>query len=131
MPPRAREVLIVEDDLPIQRLLAAVAARNGIGSVLASDGRSALALLETGQYDALVLDLNLPGVNGFDVLRHVAAANPALLDRTIVITSADERVYRNSPHVRHAHTLLRKPFDIARLQDEILACCSEQAKVTH
>lgn len=120
---RVREVLIVEDDLSIQRLVATLAARNGLAPVLASDGRSALNLLDGANYDAMVLDLNLPGANGFDVLRHVAAANPSLLDRTIVITSADERVYRNSPHVRHTHALMRKPFDITRLQNEILACC--------
>ncbi|HYC58987.1 MAG TPA: response regulator [Thermoanaerobaculia bacterium] len=120
---RAREVLIVEDDVSIQRLLSTLAARNGLAPVLASDGRSALDLLESADYDAMVLDLNLPGVNGFDILRHVAAENPSLLDRTIVITSADERMYRNSPHIRHTHALLRKPFDIAKLQDEMLACC--------
>lgn len=120
----AREVLIVEDDLTIQRLLAAVATQNGLAPVLASDGRSALHLLDRStQYGAMVLDLDLPVVNGFDVLRHVAAENPSLLDRTIVITSADERMYRNSPQIRHTRALLRKPFDFARLQDEILMCC--------
>jgi DNA-binding response OmpR family regulator len=122
-PTRVQEVLIVEDDLPIQKLLAALATRSGLEPIVASDGRSALQLLASADYDAMVLDLNLPGVNGFDVLRHVASENPALLDRTIVITSADERLYRNSPHVRHTHRLLRKPFDIATLQHEILACC--------
>jgi len=118
----AHEVLIVEDDLPLQRLVAAVAARNGFHSVVAGDGRSALALLDSADYDVLVLDLGLPGVNGFDVLRHVATEQPTLLDRTIVITASDERIYRNSPHVRHAHALLRKPFDIGKLQSEIRAC---------
>ena len=116
---RAREVLIVEDDLSIQRLLAALAARNGLAPIVASDGRAALSLLSGADYDAMVLDLNLPGANGFDILRHVASANPSLLDRTIVITSADERTYRNSPHVRHTHALMRKPFDIAKLTAEI------------
>jgi DNA-binding response OmpR family regulator len=118
----AQEVLIVEDDVPIQRLVAAVVARNGFSSVVAGDGRSALALLDSADYDVLVLDLGLPGLNGFDVLRHVAIERPALLNRTIVITASDEKTYRNSPHVRHARALLRKPFDVAKLQNEIRAC---------
>jgi DNA-binding response OmpR family regulator len=117
-----RAVLIVEDDVALQRLVAAVATRNGLAPVVAGDGRSAVALLDAKDYDVLVLDLGLPGLNGFDVLRHVSTENPSMLDRTIVITAADERVYRNSPQVRQTHALLRKPFDIARLQDEIRVC---------
>jgi CheY-like chemotaxis protein len=125
----SREVLIVEDDLPLQRLLAAVVARNGLIPVLACDGRKALSLLDSGEFDAMVLDLMLPVQNGFDVLRHLSATKPDLMDRTIVITGADERAYRNSPHVRHTHAVLRKPFDVARLQQEMLACCA--SKVAH
>jgi DNA-binding response OmpR family regulator len=124
-----RAVLIVEDDLPLQQLLSAVAARNGLVPVVASDGRKALSLLVSGDFDAVVLDLMLPVLNGFDVLRHLSAVKPDLMDRTIVITGAEERAYRNSPHVRHAHTVLRKPFDVTELQQEMLACC--QSKVTH
>jgi CheY-like chemotaxis protein len=125
-----REVLIVEDDVPLQRLLTAVAARNGLSAVVACNGREALALLASTDFDAVVLDLMLPVVNGFDVLRHLSTAKPDLMDRTIVITGANERAYRNSPHVRHAHALLRKPFDVAQLQHEMLACC-DSGKVAH
>jgi two-component system response regulator CpxR len=119
-----REVLIVEDDPPLQRLLAAIVLRNGLVPIVAGDGRTALELLSATQFDAILLDLMLPVVNGFDVLRHLWAENPELMARTIVITAAEERVYRNSPAVRHAHALLRKPFDVAHLQAEMLACCN-------
>lgn len=115
-------VLIVEDDVALRQMVAAVAEHTGFAAVQATDGRNALSLLDTSDYDVLVVDLHMPGINGFDVLRHVAAENPPLLDRTIVITATDERNYRNSPHVRHAHSLLRKPFDVTRLQDEIREC---------
>jgi CheY-like chemotaxis protein len=124
MTPCATAVLIVEDDVPIQRLLTALMTHNGLSSVVAADGKSALALLEEHDYDAIVLDLLLPEVNGFDVLREIAAAKPALLERTIVVTAAAERAYRNSPQVRNARMLLRKPFDLMRLQQEILDCCA-------
>lgn len=126
----AREVLIVEDDLPLQRLLAAIVVRNGLVPRLASDGRTALSMLTETEFDAVVLDLMLPIVNGFDVLRYLSVENPDLMGRTIVITAAEEREYRNSTHVRNAHALLRKPFDVAHLQAEMLACC-EGAKTAH
>src|SRR5690349_8716639 len=119
-----REVLIVEDDLQLQHLLAAVASRNGLVPVLADDGRKALSLLASTDFGAVVLDLMLPVQNGFDVLRQLSTMKPDLIDRTIIITGADERTYRNSPHVRHTHAILRKPFDVAQLQQEMLACCA-------
>jgi DNA-binding response OmpR family regulator len=125
-----RAVLIVEDDVPLQRLLAAIVVRNGLVPRVAGDGRAALVLLTETEFDAVVLDLMLPCVNGFDVLRHLSVENPNLMGRTIVITAAEEREYRNSPHVRQAHALLRKPFDVAHLQAEILACC-DGAKSGH
>jgi CheY-like chemotaxis protein len=123
-----RAVLIVEDDVPLQRLLVAIACRNGLAPAVAGDGRKALTLLATTEFDAVVLDLMLPFVNGFDVLRHLSLAKPDLMDRTIVITGAAERTYRNSPYVRHAHALLRKPFDVATLQQEMLACCDGRSQ---
>jgi CheY-like chemotaxis protein len=122
-----RAVLIVEDDLQIQRLLTAILNRDGLTAVVAADGKAAMALLETAEFDAIVLDLMLPVVDGFDVLRHLSVANPAMLGRTVVLTGASERMYRNSPHVKQTHALLRKPFDVARLQQEVAECCA----VTH
>jgi DNA-binding response OmpR family regulator len=127
----AVEVLIVEDDLSIQRLLTAVMVRNGLTSTVACDGKAALALLATDDFEAIVLDLLLPEINGFDVLRHLAVSKPAMLGKTIVLTAASERTYRNSPHIRHARALFRKPFDLGRLQEEILACCAGKAGTAH
>lgn len=118
------EVLIVEDDVQIQRLLTAIMTRDGLTSVVAADGQAALALLESTDFDAIVLDLMLPVVNGFDVLRHLSATHPAMLERTVVLTGAAERMYRNSPQIRQTRALLRKPFDVAKLQEEVAACCA-------
>ena len=120
----AGAVLIVEDDVQIQRLLTAIMTNDGLHSVVAGDGKAALELLESTDFDAIVLDLMLPLMNGFDVLRHLSTAKPALLERTVVLTGASERMYRNSPQIRQTRALLRKPFDVAKLQEEVAACCA-------
>ena len=119
-------VLIVEDDVQIQRLITTILTRDGLHSVVAGDGKAALALLESNDFDAIVLDLMLPLMNGFDVLRHLSTVKPALLERTVVLTGASERMYRNSPQIRQTRILLRKPFDVAKLQQEVAACCAVQ-----
>lgn len=120
----AAAVLIIEDDVQIQRLLTAIMTNDGLSSVVACDGKAALALLESTDFDAIVLDLMLPLVNGFDVLRHLSTVKPALLERTVVLTGASERMYRNSPQIRQTRALLRKPFDVTKLQEEVAACCA-------
>lgn len=117
-------VLIVEDDVQIQRLLTAILTHDGLQSTVAADGKAALELLESTDFDAIVLDLMLPLMNGFDVLRHLSTAKPALLERTVILTGASERMYRNSPQIRLTRALLRKPFDVAKLQEEVAACCA-------
>lgn len=124
----AGEVLIIEDDVQIQRLMTAILSHDGVSASVAADGKAAMALLESHHYDAIVLDLMLPRVNGFDVLRHLSIANPSMLERTIVVTGASERMYRNSPQIRHTRALLRKPLDVSKLQEEIAAC---RAAVQH
>lgn len=120
----AAKVLIVEDDVQIQKLLSAILSHDGVSSKVASDGKAACDLLDSTKFDAIVLDLMLPRMNGFDVLRHLSIANPAMLERTIIVTGASERLYRNSPQIRHTRALLRKPFDVAKLQQEVAAACA-------
>ena len=120
----AAEVLIVEDDVQIQKLLCAILSHAGVSSVIAGDGKAAVDLLDSTNFDAVLLDLMLPHMNGFDVLRHLSVANPSMLERTVVITGASERLYRNSPQIRHTHALLRKPFDIAKLQAAVAEACA-------
>jgi DNA-binding response OmpR family regulator len=120
----AVEVLIVEDDVQIQQLLTAILKRDGRTSVVASDGKAAMALLASNDFRAIVLDLMLPIANGFDVLRHLSVVHPSMLERTVVVTGASDRLYRNSPQIRQTRALLRKPFDVTRLQEEVAACCA-------
>lgn len=103
-------------------LITAVCARLGIEVDIAADGVRALELIRTRPYSALVLDLMLPRMNGFELLREVRACAPALLARTIVITAASDMTLRDFDG-GGTLALLRKPFDIGDLMDALIACC--------
>lgn len=115
-------VLMVEDDHSTLSLLAAIARREGFDALLANDGDKAMSILKRHAVDAMVLDLLLPGVNGFDILRHTKCTAPALLERTIVITAADERTYLNCEELRHVRRFYRKPLDFVDLTSALHAC---------
>jgi CheY-like chemotaxis protein len=82
------EVLIVEDDDATRALLLAVSKHSGFHPTTADNGISALAQLATRRFDVILMDLLLPGKNGFELLRHMKCTQPETLRRTIVMTAA-------------------------------------------
>jgi DNA-binding response OmpR family regulator len=63
-----KKVLIAEDERPLSRALELKLTDEGIEVVVASDGKEVIDLLKGGGIDMLLLDLILPGVDGFGVL---------------------------------------------------------------
>lgn len=120
-------VLMVEDDHATLSLLAAIAKREGFDAFLADDGETAMSILMNHSVDAMVLDLLLPGTNGFDILRHCKAAAPRLLECTIVITAAAEQLYEDCAELRLVRRLYRKPFDFVDLTSALHACRASKA----
>ena len=70
-------VLVVEDDVEINELLGEYLTLEGLGSVSALDGRTALDLANASHPDAAILDLMLPGLDGLGLLRKVRARGDA------------------------------------------------------
>jgi two-component system, OmpR family, copper resistance phosphate regulon response regulator CusR len=64
-------ILIVEDEARIASFLVKGLRSNGFSTEVASDGESALGLARAGSFDLVILDLGLPGMHGFDVLREL------------------------------------------------------------
>jgi two-component system, OmpR family, response regulator len=67
----ALRVLIVDDDARLFELLESYLAQNGIVAESARDGQSGLALLDAGGFDAVLLDVMMPGLDGLSVLRKI------------------------------------------------------------
>lgn len=114
-------VLVIEDDDAIRVLISALCKRLGLAVEVAADGADGVAMIRQRHYDALLLDLMLPKVNGFEVLREVRASAPSLLARTIIITAVSDATLRDFDG-GGTLVLLRKPFDIADLHDALVAC---------
>jgi CheY-like chemotaxis protein len=123
-----REVLIVEDDAATRALLSALTHHYGFTPTLAENGASALAQLARRPFDVIVMDLLLPGTNGFEVLRHLKCTNPAMLRRTIIMTAAVEATTQDCTELQQVWKFLRKPLDIEDLATQMLACTDEHAQ---
>jgi two-component system response regulator MprA len=117
------EVLVVDGDASIRSLLEVVVRMLPRRPVVAVDGRSAVALLAHHTFDALVLDLILPELSGFEVLRFVAERAPELLARTIVLTTVPESRWGTVEETHACAAVLRKPFSLDELQSALRVCC--------
>lgn len=100
-------VLIVEDEAKIVELLRLYLERDGYQVVGAADGPQALELAEKEKPDLVLLDLNLPGMDGLEVCRRLRARGPVPI---IMLTARGEEVDRIVGLELGADDYVSKPF---------------------
>jgi DNA-binding response OmpR family regulator len=116
--------LIVDDDESIRVMLAAIVRQHGFVVDTARDGEEAIAKLQNGDaYSVILLDLMMPRVNGYDVLRHLGGTRPELLSRIIIATAVPEREIKReiTEPVFKVHL---KPFELPRLLADVRLCAA-------
>jgi len=112
--------LIAEDDPSIRALVQTVVKREGFEVDLAEDGATALQRLEERSYDLVLLDLMMPGVDGYAVVQQVKERWPSRLPRIIIMTAVSEAITTNFPEP--VCGVIAKPFDIDKLSALVHDC---------
>lgn len=87
MDPTAKKILLVEDEDFIRELYVRQLTKAGFNVKTAIDGQSGLDVLKQEQFDLLLLDIMLPGMNGLQLLREFKAQNPNSPMITILLTN--------------------------------------------
>jgi len=77
-------ILYMEDDPGLARLIQKRMKRAGYSVDIAGDGRTGLEMYQAGQYDVVAVDQQMPGYNGLEVIRTLAARGP--LPPVVMIT---------------------------------------------
>ena len=108
-----RRILVVEDDQQIADLLALNLRDEGYDVAHCANGEDGLRQLEQGSWDALVLDLMLPGIDGLEICRRVRAM-PRYIPIIILSARASE-VHRILGLELGADDYLTKPFSVLEL----------------
>lgn len=105
-------ILIVEDEEKIARFVELELQHEGYTTGKATDGVSGLSLAESGQYDLMVLDIMLPGINGLEVLRRLRRTSDMPV---ILLTARDAVMDKVSGLEMGADDYMTKPFAIEEL----------------
>ena len=108
----AQKILIVEDEEKIARFLELELAHEGYAPTKCGDGRQGLELAESGDFDLILLDIMLPGINGIEVIRRLRKSSDVPV---IMLTARDAVMDKVSGLDMGADDYVTKPFAIEEL----------------
>ncbi|HEV7427523.1 MAG TPA: response regulator [Thermoanaerobaculia bacterium] len=121
-----KRMLVVDDDAMSAELVAIFGRRMGMTVDIAENGREGIERIAKAQYDAVVLDLLMPGIDGFGVLEYLDRCNPSIMPHTIISSGLPEK-YRERVARYNVCGVIPKPLDHRALQ-EMLARCVANAR---
>ena len=126
LPARASHVLIVDDLATIRLMLARHARELGHQVTMVGDGRAALEQLQAQSFDLVLLDMMMPGMDGYAVLEQIKQ-NPGMRDIPVVMISGvdDLKLVTRCIEIG-AEDYLTKPFEPALLRARIRACLDKK-----
>nr|WP_297530102.1 response regulator [uncultured Roseateles sp.] len=112
-------ILLVEDEKPLADWLVKALGQNDFVVDWVDDGRLVLNQLAATRYDAMILDLGLPGLGGHEVLARLRDADSRV--PVLVLTARDSLMERVSTLHEGADDFLAKPFELQELEARLIA----------
>ncbi len=117
-PARRRSVLIAEDSVTSRTLLKNILEAAGYAVQTAVDGQEALALLREHTFDAVVSDVEMPRMNGFELTRTIRQEEKLKHVPVVLVTSLDSREHREQGLEAGADAyIVKSAFDQSTLLD--------------
>ena len=116
-----RRILLVDDDASVREMLMRVLVGEGYLVLPAASGLEGLKIAAGTQIDLVLLDLNMPGQNGWDTFERLTAENP--LSPVIIITARSNQLF--TALASGVGALLEKPLDFPNLLQAIANLLAE------
>ena len=86
-----KNILLIDDDHDVRRLVSVILEQSGFGVRSVADGSSAIAELQMNSYDLMVLDISMPNLNGFQVLKAIRSMARFIGLPVIMLTGSRDR----------------------------------------
>jgi DNA-binding response OmpR family regulator len=120
------QVLIVDDNEDAAMSLLMLLELENISAAAAGDAKAALAIVGKGAPPLLLIDIGLPGMNGFELARELRDRDPART-MTLIALTGREASSRDEPEAAAFDRFWTKPFDPKKLLAEVKAILSQRA----
>jgi two-component system, NarL family, capsular synthesis sensor histidine kinase RcsC len=120
MPTGAMRVLVIDDEAILRGLLRDMLSACGYEADVAEDGAAGLARYQTHRYQAVITDLLMPGMTGFEVVEALRALDPAA---RIIMLTGSAAAQTAGRALESGVTLLHKPIALSELKAAVDAAC--------
>jgi DNA-binding NtrC family response regulator len=117
------KVLLVDDEVEFTASLSKILTRRGFNVEVAADGLSALARIAQGQFDVVLLDVKMPGMDGFSVLSEIKRLS--LAARVILLTGHFSLTDKENASKNDIFAYLLKPCPVLKLVEVIEAAAGK------
>ncbi|HEY4356196.1 MAG TPA: response regulator transcription factor [Acidobacteriaceae bacterium] len=111
--PAKKQILIVEDDAALGRFLTRELTLKNFAVEVCQDGEEAFARIDASSYDLILLDMNLPKIDGMDLLQQIHGTHPQLPILVLTARNTTEDLVQALEH--GAQDYLIKPFSLLEL----------------
>ncbi|NJL85119.1 MAG: response regulator transcription factor [Leptolyngbyaceae cyanobacterium SM1_1_3] len=123
----AAKILVVDDDPAIRNLIYRFLSKQNYQMEAAEDGKGALAVFEQFNPDLVILDVNLPDANGYDLCKEMQARTGVFI---LMLTSRTDEADKIRGFNQGADDYLTKPFSLGELEVRVGAILKRQRPVT-
>jgi two-component system, OmpR family, response regulator len=114
---RKPRVLLVDDDVPFTRNLVWLLSRRGYEVSAVNDGTSAIAIVEQQEFDVVVLDRKMPGIDGIATLKELKKKRPNV--EVVILTGAASVDSALDGIELGAYDYITKPIQLSDLEEKI------------
>jgi two-component system KDP operon response regulator KdpE len=122
-----KKLLLIEDDKDSVRAMAVRLKSEGYNLVVASDAISAISTARKEKPDLIILDLGLPGGDGFVVMQRLRSNYDLMMVPIIVVTAKDPKYNEPEAIQAGAYAFFQKPFDTTELLNSIMDALNPSA----
>ncbi|MEL6811429.1 MAG: response regulator [Bacteroidota bacterium] len=121
-----KNILIVEDNRINQTVTKKILEKNGIYCHIANNGKEAVEVVRKERFDLILMDLNMPVMNGFDATKNIREFNSTI--PIIALTAVEIEEVRNEIYLTGMNDIIVKPYDVSKFIQTILK--NINAKIT-
>ncbi len=112
-------ILVVDDSSTVRKFVSVSLSMQGFNVVTAEDGMDALEKLPKEHVDLIITDLNMPNMDGMELIRSLRENTNYKELPIIILTSLKETSLRTESEMMGIHSFLNKPFSLEKVQYEV------------